>query len=118
MVFRFEVPHISEVQHFLASFLLMVFLWDVSAEENPCSLVGSGPELHYATTAKGDRICDFSYAGYRAGGVALPDVPGTFIRAEESSESTSWSGVIARFDPDLHAYSMNSQAKPASTQGT
>jgi len=41
----------------------------------PCSLVGSGPELHYATTSKGDRICDFSYAGYRGGGVALPDVP-------------------------------------------
>ena len=53
----------------------MLALWNVSAEEIPCSLVGSGPELHYATTAKGDRICDFSYAGYRAGGVALPDVP-------------------------------------------
>ena len=52
----------------------MVSLCNVSAEEIPCSLVGSGPELHYATTAKGDRICDFSYAGYRAGGVALPDV--------------------------------------------
>jgi hypothetical protein len=74
MVFRFEVPHISEMQHFLASFLLMVALYNVSAEEIPCSLVGSGPELHYAATAKGDRICDFSYAGYRAGGVALPDV--------------------------------------------
>ena len=56
-------------------FLLMVALYNVLAEEIPCSLVGSGSELHYATTAKGDRICDFSYAGYRGGGVALPDVP-------------------------------------------
>ncbi|NBR97433.1 MAG: hypothetical protein EBT48_07515, partial [Verrucomicrobia bacterium] len=47
----------------------------MSAEEMPCSLVGSGPDLLYATSAKGDRICDFSYAGYRGGGVALPDVP-------------------------------------------
>ena len=53
----------------------MLALWNVSAEEMPCSLVGSGPDLLYATSAKGDRICDFSYAGYRGGGVALPDVP-------------------------------------------
>ncbi len=53
----------------------MLAFYSVLAEEIPCSLVGSGPELHYANTAKGDRICDFSYAGYRGGGVALPDVP-------------------------------------------
>ena len=53
----------------------MLALWNVSAEEMPCSLVGSGPDLLYATSAKGDRICDFSYAGYRGGGAALPDVP-------------------------------------------
>jgi hypothetical protein len=29
----------------------------------------------YATLPKGDRIADFSGAGYRGGGVALPDVP-------------------------------------------
>ena len=75
MVFRIEVPHISEMKHFSVTILLMVALYNVSAEEIPCSLVGSGPVLHYATTTKGDRICDFSYAGYRAGGVALPDVP-------------------------------------------
>ena len=63
------------MKYFSTSFLLMVALYNVSAEVLPCSLVGSGPDLHYATTAKGDRICDFSYAGYRAGGVALPDVP-------------------------------------------
>ena len=62
------------MKYFSTSFLLMLALYNVSAEVLPCSLVGSGPDLHYATTAKGDRICDFSYAGYRAGGVALPDV--------------------------------------------
>ena len=63
------------MKYFSYPFLLMVAWHNVSAGEIPCSLVGSGPELHYAATAKGDRICDFSYAGYRGGGVALPDVP-------------------------------------------
>ena len=28
--------------------------------------------LHYGTDARGNRIMDFSHAGYRGGGVALP----------------------------------------------
>ncbi|MCF3111825.1 hypothetical protein LL912_23760 [Niabella sp. CC-SYL272] len=31
-------------------------------------------QLEYATTSKGDRIMDFSYAGYKGGGVKLPEV--------------------------------------------
>src|SRR4051812_36143933 len=39
--------------------------------------VHPGPDgkLAYKTTPAGDRIMDFSYAGYSGGGVALPDVP-------------------------------------------
>src|SRR5688500_12409313 len=36
---------------------------------------GPDGKLVYKTTDKGDRIMDFSHAGYRGGGVALPDVP-------------------------------------------
>src|SRR3954462_6276716 len=36
---------------------------------------GPDGKLVYKTTPAGDRIMDFSYAGYRGGGVALPDVP-------------------------------------------
>src|SRR4051812_43277686 len=32
-------------------------------------------KLEYKTTERGDRIMDFSYAGYREGGVAIPTVP-------------------------------------------
>ena len=32
-------------------------------------------KLAYGTTPSGDHIVDFSYAGYRGGGVALPDAP-------------------------------------------
>lgn len=35
---------------------------------------GPSGKLVYATTARGDRIPDFSYAGYEGGGVALPHV--------------------------------------------
>lgn len=34
-------------------------------------------ELVYTYTSRGDRIPDFSYAGYEGGGVALPTVPAT-----------------------------------------
>ena len=37
--------------------------------------LGSDGKLHYQTLPKGDRIADFSYAGYMGGGVALPHVP-------------------------------------------
>ncbi len=36
---------------------------------------GTDGKLVYKTTPLGDRIMDFSYAGYMGGGVALPDVP-------------------------------------------
>src|SRR5436190_72451 len=36
---------------------------------------GPGGKLIYKTTAAGDRIMDFSTAGYMGGGVPLPDVP-------------------------------------------
>lgn len=35
----------------------------------------SGGKLLYTYTSKGDRIPDFSYAGYEGGGVALPSIP-------------------------------------------
>lgn len=37
--------------------------------------VGKTGKLEYRTTPKGDRLMDFSYAGYMGGGVALPALP-------------------------------------------
>ncbi|WP_018631042.1 hypothetical protein [Niabella aurantiaca] len=39
--------------------------------------VGAGGKLEYAATSRGDRIMDFSYAGYKGGGVRLPEVKET-----------------------------------------
>ena len=36
---------------------------------------GANGQLVYRATPSGDRIMDFSYAGYRGGGVSLPDIP-------------------------------------------
>ncbi len=36
---------------------------------------GSNGRLVYKTTEQGDKIMDFSYAGYMGGGVRIPDVP-------------------------------------------
>lgn len=36
--------------------------------------VGTDRRLHYATDARGNRIMDFSHAGYKGGGVPLPTV--------------------------------------------
>ena len=44
----------------------------IFAAELPVSFVGSGPELKYLKTERGDQVCDFSYAGYGGGGVAFP----------------------------------------------
>jgi len=50
---------------------------------------GRGGKLIYATTPKGDRIADFSSAGYRGGGVALPVVPGKRTVAPSGADDTA-----------------------------
>jgi hypothetical protein len=45
--------------------------------------------LVYATTAKGDRIPDFSNAGYEGGGVALPHVPAKRRVAPSGGDDTA-----------------------------
>ncbi len=57
--------------------LLTALMWaniDVLAAESEWVRLGSDGKLIYKTTPAGDRIMDFSYAGYMGGGVALPKV--------------------------------------------
>lgn len=55
----------------------LAFALPVAAVAATSMWVHPGPDgkLQYRTTERGDRILDFSYAGYRGGGVPLPDVP-------------------------------------------
>src|SRR5580704_9857277 len=50
---------------------------------------GPHGKLVYTHTAKGDRIPDFSYAGYEGGGVALPNVPAKRTVAPSGSDDTT-----------------------------
>jgi hypothetical protein len=46
-------------------------------------------KLAYATTSTGDHIVDFSYAGYRGGGVALPSAPVAETLAPSGADDTA-----------------------------
>ena len=68
----------SELMPDLAAVVLLLTLLGASAanaEQNHWVSLGPGGKLVYAQTTAGDRIADFSYAGYQGGGVALPHVP-------------------------------------------
>ena len=47
----------------------------ISATQSEWAHPGKDGKLVYKKTDKGDRILDFSYAGYKGGGVKIPDVP-------------------------------------------
>ena len=46
-------------------------------------------KLAYATTSTGDHIVDFSYAGYRGGGVAIPNAPVAETLAPSGADDTA-----------------------------
>lgn len=61
--------------------LLSLLIAETAGAQEPAKSISqwvfqdAGNRLIYKTTPTGDRIMDFSYAGYMGGGVALPDVP-------------------------------------------
>src|SRR5688572_24382548 len=79
LVMRMRQPPFNVV--LAAAILLIAFPLNTRATraaERPASewvYRGADGKLAYKTTRAGDRIMDFSHAGYRGGGVALPDVP-------------------------------------------
>ena len=62
---------------YLFTFILSVCTLFSLQAQNQSNWVYPDPngKLVYKATPAGDRIMDFSYAGYMGGGVALPDVP-------------------------------------------
>src|SRR5687768_18149223 len=59
----------------LPTALLAALVSTALAAESGWVKRGPDGKLVYKTTPAGDRIMDFSHAGYMGGGVALPDVP-------------------------------------------
>jgi len=63
---------------FLSISVLLISFTSLAQQNKPQSqwvYPGNNGKLAYKTTANGDRIMDFSSAGYMGGGVALPPVP-------------------------------------------
>jgi len=65
---RLMVPHLAAIVLLTASTL---------SAQGTSSWVFFGPDgrLEYATDAQGNRIMDYSYAGYQGGGVSIPTLP-------------------------------------------
>ena len=61
---------------------LALFASPVATQTPPPAVsvsAGADGRLHYSSDAQGNRIVDFSHAGYRGGGVRLPDVPARVV---------------------------------------
>jgi hypothetical protein len=67
-----------------------------------------GHRLEYRSDPHGNRVLDFSYAGYRAGGVHLPDVPTAIKVAPAAGDNTariqSAIDEVSRRTPDARGF--------------
>jgi hypothetical protein len=61
---------------FMVSVMMLLATASTLLAQRTSTWVYFGPDnlLHYATDSQGNRIMDFSYAGYASGGVTIPDV--------------------------------------------
>jgi hypothetical protein len=64
----------NHVQFMVGTMLLLLGVSGLFAQTSSWASLGSDGRLHYATDANGNRIMDFSSAGYQGGGVSLPTV--------------------------------------------
>ncbi len=78
--------------------LLALAVLPVQAQTWESEIVSTGPDgrLQYATDAEGNRVPDFSRAGYRGGGVPLPDVP--TVRTVEPVDGDDTASIQAAID--------------------
>src|SRR5260370_14116237 len=69
---------------------------------------GSDGHLHYKTDANGNRILDYSYAGYEGGGVKLPVVPVAQTISPVSGDNTSHIqaaiNAVSALTPDANGF--------------
>jgi hypothetical protein len=72
--------------------------------------LGPSAKLVYNPTPQGDRIADFSYAGYGGGGIALPDVPVARRVAASGGDDTA---AIQRALDDVSALPLHGQFRAA-----
>lgn len=78
--------------------ILFVFLFSWSSHviaQSEWVKIDRTGKLVYKTTVKGDRMIDFSHAGYMGGGIPLPNVPAR-LTVNYSADITDYSEIIQK----------------------
>ncbi len=97
------------------SFLLAGTLWLSSLAMSPAAddskhyvATGKDGRLVYEVDARGNRIPDFSHAGYRGGGVVLPDVPVRVVvnptNGDNGARIQAAIDYVAQLAPDANGF--------------
>src|SRR5262249_20034559 len=68
---------------------ICVMARNTSAQTSQWAFVGPDGKLAYKTLPAGDRIMDFSFAGYKGGGVALPFVSAVQTMSPSGQDDTA-----------------------------
>jgi len=90
----------------LPAFGMLTFEQQDSKNSSQWVAEGKDGKLVYKTTEKGDRIMDFSHAGYLGGGVAIPEVPVKITinpsptGADQSDEIQAAVDAVSKMNPE------------------
>jgi hypothetical protein len=98
--------------HFCARLWIVAELLLISAspsfsQQSKWVQFGANGKLDYAHSPRGDRIPDFSWAGYRGGGVALPSVPARSAispsgSADDTAAIQAALDAVAKLEPGVN----------------
>jgi hypothetical protein len=89
---------------------ILLFAAAVFASEGTSKWVYFGPDhkLHYRSDERGNRIMDFSYAGYQGGGVQLPSVAAAKALSPAAGDNTpqiqAAIDAVSRLSPDSQGF--------------
>jgi len=92
----------------LLSIPLLACAFALSAQTSTWVFPGPDNRLQYRQDDRGNRIMDFSYAGYQGGGVALPTVPVAQavnpIGGDNTSQIQAAIDAVSALTPDAHGF--------------
>jgi hypothetical protein len=79
----------NHAQFMVGAMMLLFGVVGVFAQTSSWASLGSDGRLHYTADANGNRIMDFSSAGYQGGGVSLPNVAAKATVSPSGSDDTA-----------------------------
>src|SRR5262249_2764352 len=92
----------------ILSLLATMLVAPLALAAPPTISMGTNGLIAYGTDDLGNRITDFSYAGYKAGGVALPTLPNKITLGPSGSDDTTAIqnaiNTVAGMPPDNNSF--------------